>query len=592
MIKVIMKLFLSASLLYSLSMGAAENGTFAIGRLNYTIERPNTTVCSVTVSAVEDSIHLASHSVDSVIHIPGKVIYDGKEYIVRAVTKNGFTGCSFIRNLIIEEGVKVIEDKAFELCSNMESVALPISVDSIGLSPFAGCERLKQIKVDSRNPSYDSRQDCNAIIDSKHDVLCAACPATVIPPDITGIGMNAFSACSGIQELSIPEGVKYIGSKAFSYCNDLQSVRLPSTLEQMGQDVFYDCRHLERISVDEGNTTYDSRDNCNAIIEDGTKLLVGCSRSVIPQGVEYIANDAFLSCHGMNSIIIPEGVKAIGNGAFRDCTALKSIPLPHSLEIIGDYVFSGCTSLDSVYIPEHVESIGASIFSGCTSLKTIRVDEDNRLYDSRQRCNAIVETKGDRLIAACMNTAIVDGIKCIESHAFSSIPVANINIPASTERICPEAFTGLKSCLSINVDQRNRVFDSRQGCNAIVETSTGTLLVGCRNTMIPKGVKRIGPYAFYNGTLYWSLLIPEGVETIGESSFSHCDGLEFVSFPRSLTQIEDFAFFGCHRLRDIVIKGDARSIELGWRVFNETRCSANNILRSGMEEKVVHKPWE
>ncbi len=573
-------------------MVEARSETFTDGMLLYETDMRNVNAHYVKVSAIKDSILLGYHPADSVLHIPGKIVYDGTEYVVRAVKKNGFSGCSFIRELIIDEGVKVIEDNAFEICSNMECAMLPSSVDSVGVSLFAACERLKQIRVDRNNPCFDSRQDCNAIIDSKWNVLCAACPATVIPSGVSGIRERAFSACFGIRELKIPEGIKFIGSMAFSYCGDLQSVHIPSSVEQIGQDIFYDCRHLRCISVNEGNETYDSRDNCNAIIEDRTLLLVGCSHSVIPQGVEAIANGAFQSCHEMESIIIPEGVKTIGNRAFYNCIGLRSIVLPHSLKNIGGGAFSGCTSLDSVSIPENVKDIGISIFNGCASLKSIVVDEHNGNYDSRQCCNGVVETYSNTLIATCRNTVIVDGVRSIADHAFSSIPLEDITIPSSVEQIHPEAFTGLESCLTISVDPNNPVFDSRQHCNAIIETATNTLRVGCQNTEIPCGIEKIGAYAFYGGVCHWNIQIPDGITTIGEGAFSHCDGLELISFPRSLREIEDFAFSTCSRLRTVIFKGDANAIKLGWRVFRGSPCSEDDYIRKWIKEKGVHESWE
>ena len=80
--------------------------------------------------------------------------------------------------------------------------------------------------------------------------------------------------------------------------------------------------------VEEGNTTYDSRDNCNAIIETATNtLFIGCGNSTIPNSVTSIGNSAFYNCSSLTSITIPNSVTSIGNLAFRNCSSLDTIYL-------------------------------------------------------------------------------------------------------------------------------------------------------------------------------------------------------------------------------------------------------------------------
>ena len=100
---------------------------------------------------------------------------------------------------------------------------------------------------------------------------------------VTSIGGNAFDGCHGLTGVTIPNSVTSIGTFAFKYCSGLTSVTIPNSVTSIGERTFEDCSGLESIVVESGNSKYDSRDNCNAIIETATNtLLVGCKNTTIP----------------------------------------------------------------------------------------------------------------------------------------------------------------------------------------------------------------------------------------------------------------------------------------------------------------------
>ena len=103
------------------------------------------------------------------------------------------------------------------------------------------------------------------------------------------------------------------------------------------------------------------------------------------------------------TVLTPDNVTSIGGYAFCDCKGLTSITIPNSVTSIGKRAFAGCSALTSITIPENVMSIGDAVFSGC-NLNTILVVEGNTNYDSRDNCNAIIETSTNTLIAECKNT--------------------------------------------------------------------------------------------------------------------------------------------------------------------------------------------
>ncbi len=137
--------------------------------------------------------------------------------------------------------------------------------------------------------------------------------------DVIGIDSNAFSDCWRLTSVTIPSSVTYIGQGAFYNCSSLTSVTIPSPVWFIGPDAFSGCYGLNSISVASGNTCYDSRNNCNAIIETRlNRLIVGCQNTIIPNSVTSIGESAFSGCYDLTSVTIPNSVTSIGDYAFQD----------------------------------------------------------------------------------------------------------------------------------------------------------------------------------------------------------------------------------------------------------------------------------
>lgn len=221
-----------------------------------------------------------------------------------------------------------------------------------------------------------------------------------LPNSVTSIGDYAFNNCSGLVSIDIPNSVEYIGTGAFSYCNSLSSTYLPSNITVINAYTFKECvgltsvvipskivsitinafdgcNNIESISVDPENSIYDSRNNCNALIESNTnKLMKGCKYSFIPPTITSIESRAFQNCEGLSSITIPSSVTSIGNVAFAGCSNLTTISIPNSITSIGGSTFANCTSLQSIIIPSSVNSIGIWAFDGCNNLTSVTVERN------------------------------------------------------------------------------------------------------------------------------------------------------------------------------------------------------------------------
>ena len=199
---------------------------------------------------------------------------------------------------------------------------------------------------------------------------------------VTSIGISAFISRHGLTSVTIPNSVTSIGESAFKYCTGLTSVTIGNSVTSIGSDAFWGCDALSSLTVSVNNPKYDSRENCNAIIETATNtLVVGIKSTVIPNSVTSIGESAFSGCSGLASVTLNSN--AIVS---RDCYSNSSLKfffgsqvqryiIGNSVTSIGKNAFYDCSGLTSVTIPNSVTSIGSDAFSGCSGLKIVIVKD-------------------------------------------------------------------------------------------------------------------------------------------------------------------------------------------------------------------------
>ena len=269
---------------------------------------------------------------------------------------------------------------------------------------------------------------------------------------------------------------------------------------------------------------------------------VVCGKLKPTEGLQYtLSSDGkYYICSGVGTateteIVIAseyngKPVKEIGNNAFGQSSLwivykLKSVFIPNSINIIGDYAFSYCSYMESVIIPESIQSIGMNAFAGCSSLN---YSEDE-----------VAQYLGNETNDYANLIAIKD--KSIKSFKLNE----------NTKNISYGALNGCSELESLTVDKNNTRFISKDNC--IIERESNTLIVGCKNSIIPNGVIRIGDCAFGGCSELANIAIPESVTYIGDSAFYGCSALTSLAIPDKVTSIGNNAFSNCSELKNISI---------------------------------------
>jgi len=481
---------------------------------------------------------------------------------VTAIGYGAFYFCLGLTSVEMPESLTTIVSNIFYYCYNLESVLIPKTIISIGNSAFSKCFSLTDVYYGGTEAEWNNidveyandyltnatiHYEVEAIPSLKFEYTTSGTTATitgldssvtgnvVIPSKIKGytvtaIGEGAFKNRTDITDVTIPDTVTTIGSEAFASCKSITSITIPKSVTNIHQYSFHACTGLKSITVDSGNDYYSSSDGVlfNKAKTTLVRYAIGKTNTsyTVPGTVTAIGGSAFEDCAILTSVTIPNSVTSIGDRAFYDCAKLKGVELPTSVESIGAHTFRGCKALVSFAIPNKVTAIKNDTFRGCSAMTSVTIPAS---------------------------------ITSIANYAFQDCPeLATVYYGGTTQT----------QWSSISIGSGNSYLTS------------AALVFGILSTYGNYTYSEIGgkiTITDVNTTISGAVVIPDTINgypvtAIGAEAFSQCSKMTSVTIPKSVVDIEDFAFYYCKTLANIYVKdGNPCFTAVGGVLFNKDK---------------------
>lgn len=525
---------------------------------------------------------------------------------ITQVARGAFANCKGLTEVSIGKGITHIDESIFKECTKITKIVIPDSVVSIGESAFAGCTNLADITVPDSvvsigQDAFKYTAYCTDIGNRVDYATYIGNHLIEVDETVSGkyavregtvtISSHAFLRCSEITEIVIPDSVVFIGEDAFRGCQiekatipAIAAIHISSTYLKtvditsgttIEKNAFYDCYLLEEVNIAD-TVTHIEKDafyNCGKLYT-----------LVIPDSVTYIHHEAFNKCFIRNlsgpsnvmggidktylisltitsgdsiyegtfagleklqSVTINAEIVSIGEGAFENCYILKKVNIPDSVLHIGKNAFANC-SIESISLSDNIESIGEGAFKRC-GLKYVSVPAKALPFVNDKSIEKLVITSG---------TVIEDDalIMCEK--------ITSITLPSTIETIGKNAFYGCSVSLEEIIVDDNNVNYSDEG-NCLIDTRSNTVILGCKNSVIPETVTSINEAAFWGCVGLSEINLPDGIISIGKRAFYNCSDLTGISIPDSVSIIGSSAFANCKALVDVVFGEGLTTIEKG-----------------------------
>ena len=491
--------------------------------------------------------------------------------LITALPSEAFKGCTNLTDLKIPNNIVSLGD-GFLSGTNITRFTIPSGVNSLTKQTFLG-SNISEISVNNLNQTYDSRNECNAVIHSKSDTLMLGFSGSTVPATVTRIGQEAFSE-TNIQQVDL-QNVQKVEDKAFLNCTQLSTVTAETTTD-FGNQVFEGCTSLQNVSLSA---------NLNKISHGMFKNCTSLQSITLPASIKNIESDAFVGCSSLAQITIPESVTILPENLFQGCSSLRSVTVGNDVEEFGSYCFSGCSQLTSLNIPNNLKKLNAYCLSGtgittltlpegfttlstdalqgCTRLTTITLPSTISKFDYTGLTGSKVSTINYNIPYSLWGTSYPpfydargtiqvinfgDGVKEVPYRMFyNSTKLTTVRVSTSVNNFLQEAFdtsssANVKAYYEGTVDQWAQI--SFSGLYSNPTYAAKGLYI---NNELVKSIRfaddtvNVNPYCFAYCTGITSLDL-NNVQTVGSQAFYNCSGLTSIRIPASIQSISSNAF--------------------------------------------------
>ncbi len=448
------------------------------------------------------------------------------------------------------------------------------NVEFIGENAFGKCLSLKEVV-------FEEGREKDLVIDKLAFNDCSVLEKVHFPEKTVSIGDKVFYDCTSLYDVVLPSTLTTIGSEVFYYCDALKSVTLPKSLENIGSyagigsefNLFAYCHNLENVNVAEGNNKFASVDGIvyektNNVIKTLCYSPMGKKGEVvIPNTVNYIANEAFYYNEFVTSITFEEGKSAVnvegveetlslGENIFYMCERVETVSLPN-ITVVPSSIFQNCYSLKTFEVPYKVTSIENEAFYGCRGLESVTFEATPEGVEELPFSikNATGTWYAPFAYSGLKSITLPERTVEIGDYALAGCTYLNsVNVPDKVTALGKYAFYQSTALKTVTISENSKLTEINN--YAFAYTSLAEI-------NIPDNVTLIGLNAFTN-TKITSFKWPKAIDTIPANCFFGCTNLETFDFGEStVTAISDYAFSGCTSLSSFTIPDSVKSLGNG-----------------------------
>lgn len=523
---------------------------------------------------VTHQLHILPTKPKSDITLPETVTHDGENYKVTHIGDSAYCNDSTLKYLNLPESITSIGASAFSGCATLYQTNLR-SVSHIGSQAFKGCTELGTITADNLQTIGDSAFAGCTNIQSLH-----------FPNRIKQIGSMAFAGCKNLKSIMLKDRISSLsmGDGAFAGCSALvQITSLPMTPPLVDNPQAFDNAHYSTITISTPHSSsslynsdsfwqrftthnklnYDFEHNdlyCLLLSNHPEVAIIDAKDNYtgikVPSIITHLGKDYQVTEIGDRAfasvsspwVALPNSVKKIGSNAFFS-SHITDISLGDSVVSIGSQAFAS-SKIRELHIPKTTTKIGREAIILCDNLESIQIDPDNPIYDSRDNCNALIETSTNRLLLGCKKSTIPPTVQSIADSAFFFCNISNIEIPQSLASIGNAAFMGSKlTSLELSGSSLHHM-----GLFAFAGSELKSVHISTTS------LDSISAGAFALCSDLEEVILSSNIRRIGFEAFAHCAKLQHITIPNSVDTVDIFAFMWARSLETVTLGSGVKYI--------------------------------